>query len=103
MTQVTAARGLWGGAARIFSLIGEGNRLLQSGVLRVYIAVVSVLLTGYITWYALFSSSNRHLHAAFFIAGVLPIVFLTTTGSKACTRLNVVDYVLAAVSLAVGA
>ena len=102
MTDVTAARALLGGVGRIFSLTGEGNRLLPSGVLRVYIAVVSLLLTGYITWYALFSSSNRHLHAAFFIVGVLPIVFLTTTGSKAYTRLNVVDLILAAVSLAVG-
>ena len=103
MTGETAARRLGRGAARVFVLTGEGNRALPSGWIRVYIAVVSLLLTGYITWYALFSSSNRHLHAAFFIAGVLPIVFLTTTASKAFARLNIVDYILAAVSLGVGA
>ena len=103
MTGETAARRFGRGAARVFALTGEGNRALPSGWIRVYIAVVSLLLTGYITWYALFSSSNRHLHAAFFIAGVLPIVFLTTTASKAFARLNIVDYILAAVSLGVGA
>jgi len=88
--------------AHVLSLTGEGYRSIPDGFIRYYLWTVSLLLTGYITWYALFSSSNRHLHAAYFIAGVLPIVFLTTTISKAFPRITILDYVLAALSLAVG-
>ncbi len=103
ITGSDAERGIGARIGYFLSLTGEGYRSIPAGFVRYYLWTISVLLTGYITWYALFSSSNRHLHAAFFIAAVLPIVFLTTTISKAFPRITVLDYGLAALSLAVGA
>ncbi|MDA0261396.1 MAG: TRAP transporter fused permease subunit [Proteobacteria bacterium] len=103
MSDLDQGRGIGARIGHFLSLTGEGHRSIPGGFIRYYLWTISVLLTGYITWYALFSSSNRHLHAAFFIVGVLPIVFLTTTISKAFPRLTVFDYLLAALSFAVGA
>mgnify|MGYP001166434030 CR=1 FL=1 len=87
---------------RIFSRSGEGYRIDPEGYLRVALCLVAVGLALYIAWYALFAPTDRHFHGAVFFTTMLPIVFLTTTASKAISRITKVDYFLAAVSLGAG-
>ena len=81
---------------------GEGHRIMPPGLLGRSVAAIATILTLYLVHYALFAPSDRHLHGSIFLIAMLPVLFLTTTTSKAFDRLMVVDYALALLSAAVG-
>lgn len=87
--------------ARIFYVTGEGNRLTPEGVIDASLKVGAVGLSVYIGWYAFYGITNEHFHGAVFLLVMLPVIFLTTTASRAVQRLTVFDYGLAAASVAV--
>ncbi|HUQ75185.1 MAG TPA: TRAP transporter fused permease subunit [Burkholderiales bacterium] len=102
----------------------EGRRHLPGGAWLVFIKAASVAAALYVLWIGALSTlignaaldlglvrfgswaraftSQFHLDIAIFIAITFPIAFLTTTGSARRTRLNWIDVLLAAASLAVG-
>lgn len=84
------------------AVTGEGKRLAPGGRLGTLIAVMSVVLTLMIAWYALYMPVSEHKQISYFLTLIFPIGFLTTTISKRFDRLTVVDYLLAALSFAVG-
>ena len=83
-----------------FAKISEGHRVVPVGPLGAVVTAVSLVLTAYLMWYALWGLSNRHLLGSLFLLAILPMIFVTTSASKAIERITVWDYALAAVSVA---
>lgn len=88
---------------RGLAITGEGVRLVHGGALGKLIAVISVLLTLVIAWYALYMPVSEHKQISYFVALMFPIGFLTTTISKSFPRLTPLDYLLAMISFGTGA
>ncbi|MEQ8696482.1 MAG: TRAP transporter fused permease subunit, partial [Bauldia litoralis] len=87
--------------ARLFYATGEGNRLTPGGGVDLVLKAAAVALSIYIGWYAFYGVTNEHLHGAVFLLVMLPVIFLTTTVSRAVHRITPLDYALAAASVAV--
>ena len=53
----------------------EGYRVTPSGNLSVVVTAISLVLTAYLMWYALWGLSNRHLLGSLFLLAILPMIF----------------------------
>lgn len=87
--------------SRAYYLTGEGNRLTPRGAVSLLLKAAAVGLSVYISWYAFYGVTNTHFHGAVFLLVMLPVIFLTTTASRAIERITRVDYGLAVLSAAI--
>jgi TRAP transporter 4TM/12TM fusion protein len=75
-------------------LTGETQRVKPSGFSSVLIAVISVVATLVIAWYALFAFANQHYQSSVFLALILPICFITTTLHPRIHTVTPIDWLL---------
>lgn len=75
-------------------LIGETQRVRPTGFTGVLVAVLSVVATLAITWYALWTYATQHYQVSVFLALLLPICFVTTTLHARVDIVTPVDWFL---------
>lgn len=87
--------------SRLLGLVGEGNRQEVRGAQKRLIQITSVLLTGYMLWFAVLGRIDVHVQGAIFLGVMLPVTFLSITLNGRVQRQIWLDYVLAVLSVIV--
>lgn len=83
--------------------LNEGRGTELKGTARLVVAFIAVAMALYIFRYAFFAVSSLHLHCAIFLAGMLPVLFLTTSAEAGRAERNPADWAWAiAATLAAG-
>ena len=75
-------------------LIGETQRVKPVGLSWLLVAMLSVVATLMISWYALFAHATQHFQVSVFLALLLPICFVTTTLHARIEIVTPVDWAL---------
>jgi TRAP transporter 4TM/12TM fusion protein len=91
---------LWGALRHFGELIGETRRVKPTGFGSVLVAVLSVIATLVISYYALFAHATQHYQVSIFLALMLPICFITTTIHARIQNVTLVDWILGCVGFA---
>lgn len=79
----------------ILRYLDEGRSMELIGAAWIAVAVIAVAMTLYVLRYAFFAISSLHLHTAIFLAGMLPVAFLTTSSQAGRTERNWFDWLWA--------